>query len=492
MRENKSDFTSQLNASLDMIGLSLENAVSELSVTGADPLLNSTLKLGTAIGVPLLSAAAGAAQIWHEATGRSQRLSLDLPQALHSLTPYLGAGNRLNGYGSNMGSLRGLDGGLAPAVFDFYQTADDRWVIPIACYPRPSDELLSLLGTAHTQEHIRTAIASWKSWDLEEAAAERGIPLAVVRSREEFLAHPQGQAIQTEPLVSIEKIGDAPIKPLPAGDQPLSALRCLQFTHIFAGTAMGRTLAEYGADVLHVCEPDAFDHDLCWNETAVGIRSTRLELREDSGGRRTFDQLLRETDVFVHNHRASKLARLGLTPEECAEISEGLIYCSIRCYGHSGPWSERGGFDHQAQALVGINWNEGEDERPHMPPGRMLNDYLAAYFAAAGVMAATLKQAREGGSYLVRVSLAGCANWAWELGTLDKSEVAAQIGTAAAPPEPEWLVHQTPLGEFQHIAPPVRLSETPADWRHGPVLVPRGSSAPVWRTDRAAAAHSIS
>ncbi|MGW5496885.1 hypothetical protein [Streptomyces olivaceoviridis] len=109
-----------------------------------------------------------------------------------------------------MGSLRGLDGGLAPAVFDFYQTADDRWVIPIACYRRPSDELLSLLGAAHTQEHIRSAIASWISWDLEEAAAERGIPLAVVRSREEFLAHPQSKAIQTEPLVTAPVLSVSP------------------------------------------------------------------------------------------------------------------------------------------------------------------------------------------------------------------------------------------------------------------------------------------
>nr|ABC67260.1 VldT [Streptomyces hygroscopicus subsp. limoneus] len=110
----------------------------------------------------------------------------------------------------SMGSLRGLDGGLAPAVFDFDQTADDRWVIPIACYRRPSDELLSLLGAAHTQEHIRSAIASWISWGLEEAAAEQGTPLAVVRSREEFLAHPQSQAIQTEPLVTAPVLSVSP------------------------------------------------------------------------------------------------------------------------------------------------------------------------------------------------------------------------------------------------------------------------------------------
>ncbi len=81
--------------------------------------------------------------------------------------------------------------------------------------------------------------------------------------------------------MAVERVGDAPPRPLPAGDQPLSGLRSLQFTQLFAGTAAGRVLAEQGADVLHVCEPNAFDHDLCWNETGVGLRSARLALGAD-------------------------------------------------------------------------------------------------------------------------------------------------------------------------------------------------------------------
>ncbi|MBM7172009.1 CoA transferase [Streptomyces sp. G44] len=484
MNENEFDLVDELDRTLKALGLSRHEAVSELVVDGRDPLVPSTIRLGSAMGIALLSSAVGAAQIWRAATGRRQRLGLDLGQALHQLTPYLGGGNTLNGYGSNMGSVLGLDGTPAPALWDLYRTADDRWAIPIACYPHTRDTFLDLLGTAHTREHIGAAIAGRVSWELEEEAAARGVPLAIVRSREEFLAHPQGRAVLDEPLVAVERVGDAPPRPLPAGDQPLSGLRSLQFTHVFAGTAAGRVLAEQGADVLHVCEPNAFDHDLCWNETGVGLRSARLALGVEGDGRRAFDELLRTADVFVHNHRPAKMARLGLTPEECAEISPGIIHVSVRCYGHSGPWQDRGGFDQHAQALTGVNWSERRDGRPQLPPGRMLNDYLAAYLAAAGVMSAVLRRAREGGSYRVKVSLAGVANWAWQLGTFTRTESERLLPPAPLPP-PRRLTRATPLGDLSLVAPPVSLSETPPAWR-GDLLVPRGSSQPRWYDDRAA------
>lgn len=476
MRRDGFDIITELEKTLGVLGLDQNDSVSELVITGTDPLLDSPIRLGAAIGIPLLAAAVGVAQVHRARTGTRQRVELDLGQAVHRLTPYLGAESTINGYHANMGSLLGLDG-LAPAIWDFYRTADDRWVIPIACYPRTRDALLEVLGCAHTREHIGAAIANWTGTDLEEAAAQRGIPLAMARTRPEFSDHPQGQAVLAEPVVAIEKIGDCPPRPLRKGVRPLAGLRCLAYTHIFAGTAAARTLAEHGADVLHVCEPDDFEHDLCWQETAIGLRSARLSLRAGPA-RERFGELLRSADVFVHNHRPTKLAKLGLNPQDCAAAAPGVIYCSIRCYGHTGPWRERGGFDHQAQAVVGFSLREG-DGRPKLPPGRMLNDYPAAYFAAAGVLAALLRRAEEGGSYLVKVSLAGVANWAWDLGEVDPAQRAG-LPEGGRIPEPEWLVRQTPLGELRHAAPPVRFSHTPSGWVD-PVLVPRGSSQPAWR-----------
>ncbi len=476
--EDGFDFTRELDSTLKTIGLSRESAVSGLTVTGCHPYVRSPLRMSAAIGVSLLAAAVGAARIWHLRTGRDQYLSLDLGRGLHRMSPFLGGGATLNGYFSSMGSLAGLTG-MAPAVWDFYRTADDRWVIPIACYPRTRDELLSLLDCAHTREHIAAAVRRWDAAALEEAAAERAVPLVIARTREEFLAHPQGRAVLAEPLVTVERIADGPAVPLPTGPRPLSSLRCLQFTHILAGTATGRTLAEYGADVLHVCEPDSFEHDAVWHESGSGMRSARLDLHHRGTGRDTFDRLLRDADVFVLNYRPAKAARLGLTAEECAAARPGLIHCSLTAYGHTGPWRDRGGFDQQAQAFTGISLREGGGEAPGLPPGRILCDYLASYLAAAGIMAAAVRRAEEGGSYAVRVSLAGVANWCWELGSWEP-ELIAGLAEDAVPPDPEWETRATPLGELRHIVPPVRLSETPAGF-DDPVLVPRGSSAPQWR-----------
>ncbi|GGL65791.1 carnitine dehydratase [Streptomyces fumigatiscleroticus] len=472
------DVVGELDRTLKTIGLSREEAVGELSVTGRDPQVRSPLRMGAAIGVPLLAVAVGAAQIWRLRTGRPQGLTLDLGQGLHRMSPFLGGGATLNGFFSSMGSLAGLDG-TAPVIWDFYRTADDRWVIPIACYPRIRDELLVLLQCPHTRKHIAEAVARWDASALEEAAAERGVPLVVARTREEFLAHPQGRSVLAEPVVAVERIGDAPPTGLPTGPRPLSSLRVLQFTHVLAGTATGRTLAEYGADVLHLCERDSFEHEVVWNESAAGMRSVRLDLGERSAGRQSLDALLRDADVFVHNHRPAKAARLGLTAEECAAAAPGIIYCSITAYGHTGPWRERGGFDQHAQAFTGISLREGGDgDRPELPPGRMLTDYIAAHFAAAGILAAVVRRAREGGSYAVRVSLTGAANWCWDLGSHGPGELDALSGDAL-PPEPRWQVRQTPLGELRYPGPPARLTETPSHWAD-PVLVPRGSSQPRW------------
>ncbi|GAA0445794.1 CoA transferase [Streptomyces olivaceiscleroticus] len=475
---DESDVTRELDGTLKAIGLNREPAVRALTVTGCLPYVRSPLRMSVAIGVPLLAAAVGAAEVWHRRTGRAQRLSLHLGQGLHRMTPFLGGGTTLNGYFSSMGSLAGLTG-LAPAAWDFYRTADDRWVIPIACYPRTRDALLDLLDCAHTREHIAAAVRRREAAELEEAAAERCVPLAMARTREEFLAHPQGRAVLAEPLVAVERIADGPAVPLPTGPRPLSSLRCLQYTHILAGTATGRTLAEYGADVLHVCEPDSFEHDAVWHESAGGMRSARLDLHERGAGRDAFDGLLREADVFVLNHRPAKARRLGLTAEECAAARPGIIHCSLTAYGHTGPWRDRGGFDQQAQALTGISLREGGGAAPGLPPGRILCDYVASYLAAAGIMAATLRRAHEGGSYAVRVSLAGVASWCWELGSWDP-ELLDRLAEDAAPPAPEWRTSTTPLGEVRYTAPPVRLSETPGGY-DDPVLVPRGSSAPRWR-----------
>jgi crotonobetainyl-CoA:carnitine CoA-transferase CaiB-like acyl-CoA transferase len=120
----------------------------------------------------------------------------------------------------------------------------------------------------------------------------------------------------------------------------------------------------------------------------------------------------------------------------------------------------------------------GQPKAPSFPPTLVLNDYVAGYLGAAGVLAALRRRAREGGSYHVRVSLSRAAMWYMTLGFLPNTSF-----DATAPEHrmtmPETVKGKTAYGDVQRLAPLATLSKTPGRWRD-PLLVVRGSSRPVW------------
>ena len=113
------------------------------------------------------------------------------------------------------------------------------------------------------------------------------------------------------------------------------------------------------------------------------------------------------------------------------------------------------------------------------PPTLVLNDYIAGYLGAAGVIAALRRRAREGGSYHVRVSLSRAAMWYREPGLFPTTEFDATHPDHRMI-APETVKGQTPFGEVHRLAPLVKLSKTPGRWRD-PLLVVRGSGRPVWQ-----------
>jgi crotonobetainyl-CoA:carnitine CoA-transferase CaiB-like acyl-CoA transferase len=112
--------------------------------------------------------------------------------------------------------------------------------------------------------------------------------------------------------------------------------------------------------------------------------------------------------------------RFGLLPAELAAESERDIVCmTANAYGHSGPWTERPGFDQNGQVASGFASKEGEPDKPRFSPVFYLADLMTGYFAAAGMMAALLRRSIEGGSYHVKLSLVRSAMWVQELGLLE-------------------------------------------------------------------------
>ena len=189
--------------------------------------------------------------------------------------------------------------------------------------------------------------------------------------------------------------------------------------------------------------------------------------------------LLAKADVVVNNHRLGSLERRRLDPRELADRHPGLVYVSINCYGASGPWAARGGFDMNGSAVSGLMAMEGSAAEPRFPATFLINDYITGYMGAVGAMAALARRTTEGGSWHVTVNLTKTAMWCGSLGLVDPALAGSDEEHRLREPVP--CDAPSPFGDVHMIAPPVRFSETPSRWPD-PILVPRGSSRAEWCT----------
>ncbi len=363
-------------------------------IDGADPVLPTAFRLGTAGAAAIAATGLAAADLWQLRSGRSQDVSVSLRDAAAVI--------RSDRF------LR-LDGEAPPSPWSptagFYRTRDERWIQVHSNFPHHLDAALRVLGCAGDRDAVSKAVAGWQAFELEDALNDAGMCAAVVRSEAEWREVPQAEVVAGLPLFEIVKLGESAPEPLPPGDRPLAGVRVLDLTRVIAGPVGGRTLAAQGADVMRVTGdhlpgfPESLDIDM-----GHGKLSASLDLRSaDERGRLL--GLVDEADVFLQSYRPGSLAGRGLAPDALASRRPGLIYATLSAYGHVGPWRERRGFDSIVQSISGIVHEESGDGPPRHMPAQAL-DYVSGYVLAFGIMRALARRAEEGGSYLVRVSLA--------------------------------------------------------------------------------------
>jgi crotonobetainyl-CoA:carnitine CoA-transferase CaiB-like acyl-CoA transferase len=435
-----------------------------VEITGADPVLAAKYPVGEAAAVALALCGSAAADLWRLRTGRAQSVRVDVRAAAASLISFM---------------LQRLDGEATPRtaegnpVVALYECGDGRWIHLHGAFPGLKAGAFDVLRCDDTAEAIAAAVRRWSAQDLEDALAARGTCGAMVRTAAEWGAHPQGLALVSLPAVEVVRIGDAPPTPLPDGDRPLAGLRVLDLTRVLAGPACGRTLAEHGADVLLVNAPDLPNVPAFVLDTSHGKRSAFVDLRTDDGAR-TIRDLAAGADVFCQGYRTGAMERRGLAPEDVAALRPGIVYVSINCYGHTGPWRERPGWEQLAQSACGLAAEQGAPGSPRLVPAAAC-DYTTGYLAAYGVMIALARRATEGGSWHVRASLCQTAMWFTRLGSTCDLAAASGLGDLAA------LLTQsdTAGGRLTHLAPVTHMSETPPRWSHpSPTL---GADPPAWQ-----------
>jgi crotonobetainyl-CoA:carnitine CoA-transferase CaiB-like acyl-CoA transferase len=458
---------------LATVGLPPGSAGGHVTIAGRDPIVPAAHRLGACIGVPVMAGAVAAVAFHRLRGGPAQDLELDLRQAVHGVNPSASWHPTLNGEPAPHPLV--LDN---PFLIVPYRTADGRSIMASGVYPRLAAAWCRFLDVPPDPARVAAAVARWDAFELEEAAAGAGLPATVVRSPAEWLAHEQGALLAGQPVVRIERLGDAPPRDRGAAERPYEGIRVLSFTHAVAGPAVGRTLAEQGADVLCATRPNDYEHEFVYAEANAGSRSAYVDL-DGPAGRARAGALLAGADVVVDNHRGGSLARRGLDPRALAARHPGLVHVSVTCYGPTGPWAGRGGFDMNASAASGLMALEGTGDEPRLPPTGLVNDYVTGYLAAVGAAAALVRQAVEGGSWHVGVSLTRTAMWCRSLGLVDPRRAGCDPEHSLREPLPYDA--PSPLGNVHMLAPPVRFSRTPPSWPD-PVLVPRGSSPARWRT----------
>jgi crotonobetainyl-CoA:carnitine CoA-transferase CaiB-like acyl-CoA transferase len=462
-----------LDALLSNVELSRAEAGATVSFRGQDPILPAAHRLGACIGVPIMAGAVAAVAFHRQRGGPGQDLQLDLRRAVHGINPSAFWQPTLNGEPAPHPLL--VDN---PFLITPYRTADDRWVMASGVLPHLAAKWCRFLDVPPDPARVAQAIANWDAFDLEDAATASGLPVCVVRSPAEWLGHEQGAFLADQPVISIERIGDASVRDFGPAERAFDGVRVLSFTHAVAGPTVGRTLAEHGADALCATRPNDYEHEFIYSEANIGSRSAYIDLDSPTGQHRAL-ALLADADIVVNNHRSGSLERLGLDPHQLSQSHPGLIYVSVTCYGSAGPWAQRGGFDMNGSAASGLMTLEGTESEPSLPVTALINDYITGYMGAIGATAALIKRATEGGSWHVTVNLTKSAMWCGSLGLVDPELAGCDEEHSLA--QPLAYDAPSPLGEVHMLAPPVHFSQTPAAWPD-PVLVPRGSSHPQWRT----------
>ena len=192
-------------------------------------------------------------------------------------------------------------------------------------------------GRATRRRQGRRGHRAWDAFQLEETAnAARPSGRASCAGPPEWLAHPQGALLASQPVIGLERIGDAPPRDLGPAQRPFDGIRVLSFTHAVAGPAVGRTLAEHGADVLCATRPNDYEHEFIYAEANVGSRSAYVDLASPASQERA-TALLADTDIVINNHRTGSLERRGLEPHQLAERHPGLVYVQSPATDRAAP-----------------------------------------------------------------------------------------------------------------------------------------------------------
>lgn len=368
-----------------------------------------------------------------------------------------------------------------PNPGDFYELADGRWARIHNSHIKEAIAALGLDPEKASKADIQVAMKGHKSDTIEQLIHDGGGLCAVARTVEEWNAHPQGIAVNAEPITDMtltNPVADDGWRPHP--NRPLAGIRVLDVTRVIAGPTSTRFLAAYGAEVLRI-DPPGFNQGAIGGplDLLAGKRCAYLDMKTPEG-RDVFLRLVADCDILVHGLRPGAMEGLGLDGETLHAARPGLVEVRECAFGWSGPWQSWRGYNVLCQTASGMaienrKYEKDGNPKPLESPTAILDLTAGFLLTAAAIHGLTTRLTTGQGSRtrgaLARMSsiltAQGC-EFEW-----DEPEVADPFDGPWGP-----NVYATPSGPVRRPVPPIVVDGAPMFWeRPGEKY---GSSAPVW------------
>jgi Predicted acyl-CoA transferases/carnitine dehydratase len=203
---------------------------------------------------------------------------------------------------------------------------------------------------------------------------------------------------------------------------PLSGIRVIELARVLAGPWAGQMLADMGADVIKVENPDGGDDTRAWGPPFVeakdgtnlsaayyhatnrGKRSIAVDLKTPEG-QEIVRRLVATADVVIENFKLGGLAKYGLDYESLKAINPKLVYCSITGFGQDGPYASLAGYDYIVQGMSGFMSITGEPDGQPMKAGVAIADIFTGIYAVSAIQAALIHAMKTGEGQLVDMAL---------------------------------------------------------------------------------------
>jgi len=204
-----------------------------------------------------------------------------------------------------------------------------------------------------------------------------------------------------------KQMQDSTMAPTTLQPGALAGVRVVEMGQLIAGPFAGKTLGEFGAEVIKIEAPGAGDPlrnwrmikdgtSVWWQVQSRNKKSVALDLRQPQG-QDLARQLLREADVLIENFRPGTLEGWGMSPEALHAINPGLVILRISGYGQTGPYRDLPGFGVVGEAMGGLRHLTGEPGRVPVRVGVSIGDTLAALHGTIGVLTALYHRKVNGG-----------------------------------------------------------------------------------------------